>query len=258
MEITALGRGGMFCPIEVGHSNFLFEEKGKVGLGDCGLWTPPQLRDKYGVNPIAANLDFVYISHLHDDHAGGLGWLALYNYYIGMKLMGGEKLNLFIHHSLVDKLWSSLEENCKTLQGETSTLDTFFNVHSIMDDGSFKWQGWTFDLVQTLHVVSNRTFMHSFGLMVYKKETEKTFITTDTQFTWPCPLQVFYDQAKLILHDADPEYDTGVHAYVPNMVDHLDDETKAKMWIYHYNNKPDNTDDYGFAGFVETGQKFEI
>ena len=103
------------------------------------------------------------------------------------------------------------------------------------------------------------TFVHSYGLLIEQEcQTGTVFFTTDTQF---CPNQIrkFYDAAEIIFHDCETApYFSGVHAHYNDMVT-LDDETKAKMWLYHY--QPDPPQDVvgdGFRGFIEKGQIFDF
>lgn len=268
MKLQFIGTGGGFADIEnfngggFGNSNMLFlADNGQRLLLDAGHTAPYILR-RMGINPNQSDIDGIYISHLHADHAGSLAWMALYNYFTRVFSPSGDKLEnrlkLYVHNSLIDELWNHIRAALDTIQGRSVDIDTFFDVHSIMDDGSFHWNGYKFDTIQTLHVVSNRKFMNSFGLMVYNEEnpTNRTFITTDTQFTYPCPLQVFYDQADLIFHDCETKFKSGVHAFFNDMADKIDEKTKSKIWLYHHNKVED--DMRGFAGFVEQFQTFDI
>jgi len=237
-------------------------DSGKRLLLDAGHTSPYILRHM-GIKPNSEDLEGIYISHLHADHAGSLGWLALFNYFTRVFSPNGDKqenrLKLYVHNTLLDDLWMHIKAEVDTIQGRSVDLDTFFEVHSIMDDGSFTWEGYKFDTVQTLHVVSNRKFMSSFGLMVYKPtsmgQPRKTFITTDTQFT-PNTLGVFYEQADQIFHDCETKFKSGVHAYFNDMAEQLDTETKKKIWLYHYNQKEEDLK--GFAGFVTQYQEFTV
>jgi len=260
MKLKFIGRGGAFAPMSIGQSNMFFEHNDKRMLLDCGTTAPYILRDELGINPLASEFDSIYISHMHDDHVGGLSFLALYNYFLNV-INGGTKYNLYIHHSLVDDVWEHIKRGVDTLQGIHATIDTYFNVYSIMDNGMFEWEGYKFETVQTLHVVSERKFMNSYGLIVSSANgiSPVTFITTDTQFTHPCPLQTFYDKADVIFHDCEIGFKSGVHAAYDDMNEHLDQTTRSKMWLYHYNGEPSvDVREAGFAGLVEKGQEFNI
>jgi len=230
-------------------------DSGKRLMLDCGNYTPFVVRDEMNIDITTQEIDGLYVSHLHDDHAAGIGIFALYNYFLNIKVKDGKRIKLYIHHSLLDKLWASIKEGLDTVQGENVTIDTFFEVHSIMDDGEFVWEEYNFELIQTLHVMANRKIMNSFGLMVFKDQDNKTFITTDTQFTYPCPLQTFYSQAKRIFHDGEVGWKTGVHPNIEDMNTFMPEDVKKITRIYHYNDLPEKHDELGYAGFIE---KFDI
>ena len=67
----------------------------------------------------------------------------------------------------------------------------------------------------------------------------------------------YYNASDLIFHDCETaKKPSGVHAHYSELVQ-LPAATKAKMWLYHYNDGPlpDATKD-GFRGFVPRGMKF--
>lgn len=84
------------------------------------------------------------------------------------------------------------------------------------------------------------------------------FLTGDTQH---CPHQIskFYDKADFIFHDTETApYYSKVHAHYDDLKT-LDPQTKAKMWLCHY--QPNPTQDPikdGFLGFVKKGQVLEF
>jgi ribonuclease BN (tRNA processing enzyme) len=261
MKVKIVGHGGGFAGTKDGNANFLFEHNGKRLLLDNGITAPFILRDEWGMSWSSKDIDAMYISHLHDDHAGGLSVMALCNYFTNIVAQGGDPFKLYCSSTLVDEIWEHIKRGLDTIEGVKPTLDTFFDVQAVPRGDSFHWEGWTFELIQTLHVVSGNDFMHSYGLMVYdskKKNAKKTFFTTDTQFTYPCPLQVHYNRAHAIFHDGEHLFKSGVHAWIPQMAEELDEETKAKTYFTHYTVVPENADKLGFAGFVRKGEEYTL
>jgi len=248
MKLTFIGRGGAFAPISIGQSNMLFEENGKKMLLDCGM-TAPYILDEMGIR--AQDIDAIYVSHLHSDHIGGIEWLGFINYFTKSK-----KPQMFGAAPVLSDLWAhSLRGGMECIQGQLANLETFFDVYPVAQNEFFEWEGYRFIPVQTIHVVTGFTFQHSYGLIIQKESGPKTFISTDTQFTYPCPLQVYYDQSDIIFHDCETKFKSGVHSFYKDMLV-LDEKTKAKMWLYHYNQREESED--GFAGWIEKGQIFNI
>lgn len=270
MKIIFVGAGAMAAPAGLWQSNILIEKNNRLLLIDAGT----DIRHSLGelaLHPIIHTeaerinngnvgqlIDSLYVSHLHSDHVGGIGWMALMSKFTA----NPRKINLYSNHALMNELWEkTLRGDLETLEGEIATLTTFFNCHPIEDNGSFTWEGIHFQTVQTLHVVSGYKFQHSFGLLIsdFEGEGKKVFITTDTQFA-PRQLPKFYDQADIIFHDCETSpFKSNVHAHYDDLKT-LDPKHKSKMWLYHYNqmNPSQDTKSDGFMGFVPPGRIFTV
>lgn len=254
MKLLFLGSGSAFT---VGTNNFhsnmlLINDQNEKLLIDCGSDARFSLF-KQGYT--YRDINNVYISHLHADHAGGLEWLAFSRKFDGDF---NNKPTLYICQELVEDLWNkTLSGGLSSLQGEFSRLNSYFNVHPVPCNGSFHWSDIEFRIVQTVHIVNAFSFMQSFGLL-FEINGIKIFITTDTQFA-PNQLLDFYKMSDIIFHDCEiiPVM-SGVHAHYSEL-SRLPEEIKAKMWLYHYNPEPlpDAVGD-GFRGFVEPGQIFDF
>ncbi|RMG27416.1 MAG: ribonuclease Z [Bacteroidetes bacterium] len=73
MQIKFIGTGGAFDH-EYGNSSALVSMSGKHILIDCGYNVYPRLAEKQVVDLI----DYIVITHLHDDHAGSLATALLH------------------------------------------------------------------------------------------------------------------------------------------------------------------------------------
>jgi len=262
MKINFLGTGTAFT-LKNNQTNFLIQMDSKYNLlVDCGGDARFAL-DKVGLSHL--DIHGVYVSHLHSDHIGGLEWLAFASYF-DPRYKG--KPALFISEFLVDDLWArSLSGGMSSLQGQRNTLETFFDMQIVPKNHSFKVptvDSPEFKLVQTIHFVNGFTFELSFGL-IFEARDETVFITTDTQYA-PNQIQDFYDQATVIYHDAEcAPYKSGVHAHYDDLKK-LDEETKAKIYLVHYqDNVVDHWDEWqekaqadGFRGFVRQGHVEEF
>ena len=266
MKFTFLGSGSAFTlSKENYHSNILIEAEDKHTktnlLYDAGTTIPDAL-DMFGYNP--TDIKRIFLSHNHADHNGGLEYIGFKNYFSTFPF-GQHKPTLFGHHVVLDELWeNSLKAGMRSLQEKTATLDTYFNPIYVKDSGEFTLtDSVVCQPVQTIHVIDDRRFMPSYGLMVTNKETDtKVFITGDTQLTINSMMS-FYEQSDVIFHDCElAEYPNSVHAQYHELVK-LPEAVKAKMWLYHYDTKggtielPDAVAD-GFLGFVKRGDSFEF
>ena len=254
MKITFLGSGSAFC-LENFNSNVLLENEGKKLLIDCGgdiRWSLNEKKLKL------TDIDAVYISHSHADHSNGLEGLA-FSTYFSKTANGDPKPKLFGQKELLNDLWSkTLCGGLASIQTIDATLDTYFEVNGVENNGSFDFAGINFKIVQTVHVVADKTFVKSFGLIfTTPNNNKKVFYTSDTQF---CPAQIkdFIKKSDIVFHDCETsKYPSNVHAHYEDLKA-LPEDTKKKMWLYHYNDGelPDAKKD-GFKGFVDKGQEFE-
>lgn len=253
MKLTFLGSGSAFT---VGtdnyHSNMLLEsDSGKKLLIDCGSDARFALHE---IGLSYRDIDAVYISHLHADHAGGLEWLGFTTKFDPLC----HKPTLFVNEKTVYDLWNKvLAGGLSSIQGIVADLSTYFNIKPIKENGNFHWEGIEFRTVQTVHIISGFTIVPSYGL-IFTINDIITFITTDTQFA-PNQLMVFYEMADVIFQDCETNSTrSGVHAHYTELIT-LDDVIKHKMWLYHYNpgDLPDSKQD-GFRGFVKKGQVFDF
>ncbi len=268
MKLIFIGTGTLNSK-EMFHSNALFETPGgKRMLVDCGGDCRHALKE---LGLWWEDIDSVYISHLHGDHAGGLeqlGFARKFNPNLPLP-------NMFITESLADVLWEkTLSGGMRSLQNEVNSLISYFKVFPVAENSIFRWgddevQGEDFVMpateitavgfrpVQTMHIVAGWSFVPSFGLL-FEVNGIKVFFTSDTQY---CPEQIsdFYKWADVIFQDCETlNFKTGVHA---NWMDLVKEPTdiKSKMWLYHYQDgELPNALKAGFRGFIKQGQVFDF
>lgn len=267
-KITPVGTGSAFNTKDF-QSNFLIKAPtGKKMLIDCGSFAPIAL-ERLGINGgnVGEEIDAVYVSHLHADHVGGLEWLAFCTYF-NPKVPRPKLFCMGGSNGLMTQLWNkSLRGGLGSVEGKECTLTDYFEGHPLRINESFFWEGLDFTPVQTVHVMNGMEIVPSYGLIIKEegirsgyKNSDGTFtlysepcvfLTTDTQF---CPNQInkFYDMGNTILHDCETApFRSNVHAHYDDLVT-LPKETKAKMWLYHYQpDPPQDAEADGFLGFLK-------
>lgn len=250
-KLTFLGAGAAFTMDNFQSNMLITSDSGKNLLIDCGGDVRHSLKASgYSV----ADLDAVFISHLHADHTGGIEWVA-FNTHFNPTL---KKPTMFVNGKLADELWEhTLKGGLGSIQGTLTTLDFFFDVERVQKNSTFTWESIEFQMVQVVHYMDGFDIVPSYGLLFSVNE-KKYFITTDTQFN-PNQIRDFYNMSDVIFQDCETTpFLSGVHAHYTELVT-LNDETRAKMWLYHYSdgNKPDCVAD-GFSGWVLNGQVFDL
>ena len=260
MKIIALGTGSAFT-LKNRQTNFLIERDSEKLLIDCGSDIRWSLKD-HAISPL--EIDGVYISHAHADHAGGLEYLGFVRYFQrDLKPLP----TLFCEENLVKSIWEhTLKGGMQTLEGIEATLETYFNVVPVVRNSHFIWNDIAFDIVQSIHISSKYSVVDSFGVMFTDRLAGKRiFITTDVQFAPETSMRTYYNEADVIIHDCETTPGmSGVHAHYSRLKT-LDSETKKKMILVHYqDNVLDDWEHWqseakqdGFCGFINPGLVYE-
>ena len=238
MKLIFLGTGSAFT-LNNFQSNILIEHNEKKLLLDAGSDIRFSLQN---MNLTYRDIDAVYVSHLHADHAGGIEYLGFCSYFDPTK----EKITLFGSGEVLRTGWdNSWKGGLESIQGKLLSLNDFFDTKPIKPNGSFTWQGINFKIVQSVHIMNGYSIVPCYGLMIeapaevdgeddsqeFKPKT--IFWTADCQF---CPSQImdFYKEADFIIQDCETtDFKSGVHA---NFIDlsTLPEQIRKKMFLTHY------------------------
>jgi len=196
----------------------------------------------------------IYLSHLHADHAGGLEYLGFSTKFDPRC----DRPHLYLSKDLVNELWNrTLSGGMRSINGDITDLDTFFQVHPVSYQGSFVWEDITFKLIRVVHVDNGHFLMPAYGLR-FEVDGVKVFLTTDAKLCLDYTLE-HYQWADIIFEDCETaQFPSGIHAHYKDLLT-LPIEIRRKMWLYHYQpgDLPDAKKD-GFQGFVKRGQIFDF
>lgn len=144
----------------------------------------------------------------------------------------------------------------ESIQGEITSLDSFFNVRHIERERTFTWEGIEFNLIKVVHVDNGYFVVPSYGLY-FEVDGVKVFLSTDTQIF--DRIGEIYDIADIIFQDCEitPKA-SKVHAHYRDLAK-LPEQIKHKIWLYGYQpgELPPARQD-GFQGFVKRGQIFDF
>lgn len=259
MKLRFLGTGAAFT-LNNYQSNMIIEEQDKRLLIDAGADIRFALRN---ASLSYKDIDSIYVTHLHNDHIGGMEFLAFSSYFTPEC----PKLHLYCHKWLVDDLWSfSLKGGLASIQGRILNLHDYFHVHGLDNNEHFTWQGITFEIVQSVHVFNGYWVVPTFGLLITEPNTgKKVYHTSDTQLELNY-LGPYYQQADMIIQDCETSaFKTGVHSHYEELIT-LNPDVKAKMYLWHYqDNVVENFDTWqkkahhdGFAGFLKPSETMTI
>ncbi len=245
-SLTFMGVGGGLSP-ELGNNNCLLESTDRKHnlLIDCGPLTAASLKMADQLSAVQA----AFITHVHDDHVGGLELWAQLNRYVYR-----QRPKLIFPDTLFEELWDhglrgGLERvNAPAGQGDRVVLDAYFDVHRLLDDGHLELEGLpVLTPIPTLHVLGKPSYSFFLG--------EDIYYSSDTQYLPPAlgptgkPLRAIFQDCQLF--DA-PHM---VHTSLAQLARDMTPELKRITRLMHYNHAPDvDAAALGFIGFVERGQ----
>lgn len=252
MRIRFIGVGSQFSTQEQFHSNILLTAgNGERMLIDCGSDARFSLAESR-IN--ATDISAVYVSHLHNDHVGGLEWFALSTFFSANKT----RPVLIAEEVLMADIWDhSLRGGLQAIEGRSMSLEDYFECRAVRTGEPFNWEGITFSIYMMPHIHAGSKDHYSYGLLI-NDSGKSVFITTDTQFE-PGLITSISKEVAMIFHDCETaKFKTTVHAHYDDLRT-LPEAVKAKMWLYHYQQTShiDPLKD-GFLGFVTKGQEFVI
>jgi ribonuclease BN (tRNA processing enzyme) len=254
MEIKFIGTGSAFC-LNNKQSNMLICNGEENLLVDCGGDARHAL---HNMGYAAHDIHAVYISHLHNDHIGGLEWLAFSTFFNPMI----DRPKLIIERGMINDLWRAIGPGLESIQGQVATIDTYFEVVPVEVNEPFVYANISYDVVQAVHISSGYKVVDSFGLMFNEiGHSERYYITTDCQFAPETAMMAYYKEATIIFHDCETSpYKSGVHSNYMDLKN-LPMDIKSKMYLYHYqDNVVGDWDEWkqtsatdGFLGFIKEG-----
>jgi ribonuclease BN (tRNA processing enzyme) len=267
MEINFLGSGSAFVlGNENYNSNIIISNNGKNLLYDCGI-TIPEALDTQGLKP--QDIDAIYISHLHADHAGGIEYIAyktFFETYKFRKEVGEMKPLLYGYHETIkdgwEKTWSG---GLQCIQNKYMQLDDYFEVSLLNEEDSFNFEGIEISHFRTNHVsVNNEVALPSYGLFLVHNN-KKVLISGDTKMPLIEEMEL-YSKADIIFHEIEfAEYPNPVHTQYYEALIGFHSHIKSKMYLYHYSLNGKDFDEInrivqedGFAGLIKRGHKFKF
>ena len=254
MKILFLGTGSAFC-IKNYHSNALILHNDKKLLVDAGSDIRFSLSEQ---NLSYKDIDGVYISHFHNDHTGGLEYLAFKSFFDAKK----KKIKLYIHESFVDILWeNSLKASMGMIFDKQHNISDFFEIVPIKKN--FIWENICFQLIETLHVTKSNFETPVYGLLI--NASQKVYITGDTRFL-PDFLDKTYELADIIIHDTETGKEKSIiHSHFIDLKK-LKPTIKEKMYLWHYQDNvtlsfvswQKSALNNGFKGFLKKGDTIDL
>ena len=212
-------------------------------LIDAGYTIKFALRDQ-GLT--LADVNAIFISHVHADHCFGLERLAY-----ECRFRYRFKPYLYLPPGIYEELWSQTLQGVMGRLGEgpAATLDDFFEIVRLEED-TFDYHGIRLDYFQNNHVPGKP----SYGLSI----NEHLFFSGDTR---AIPETVVRFAPTTILHDCTLSDWNPVHASVSELLDAYPLQLRRRMYLMSYEDEYEQHRrriEQEFAGFARQGQEFVL
>jgi len=192
-----------------------------------------------------ADIDAIFITHVHGDHVFGLeriAYEAKFNY--------NKRIKLILHESIFNELWHETLKGSLSRIGEGScTLEDYFDVE-LLTEHYFNLYKTHFELVPVKHTPNKPTF----GLIIDKK----LFFSSDTTVI---PDVILNSKFEYIFHDVTLTEFNPVHAPLNELIKCYPLSIRKKMYLMSYQ---DNYEEFEsvvnkeFKGFAYQGQTLDF
>lgn len=235
MHIKPLGVGGAFS-YKFYNNNFLIKLTSKNILIDCGTTFRFALKEH---NLNVTDIHYVFITHFHSDHSGGIEEFLQRCYF---RLENGMHTP---HRPTIVLLESQLEtfiNHFKTgLEHDGFKIDNYCDL-LIVKDNKVEIDGYLINFIITndLHCKG----MNSYGLKITDLKMKFNIIfTSDIKYLEKSNFINYIDKKTMVIFQ-DAQFihvENGVHAEIDEIINYYPKDIHNKIYIMHYS---DNIEQY--------------
>ncbi len=249
MKICPLGVGGAFTKSSF-HNNYIIELDEKFLLIDAGT-TLRQSLPAAGFNYLA--MDFVFISHLHYDHVGGLEEMVMTRYW---QFENGQhsplKTKVIVHEKLAEPLKNYLKNS---LENQGRTVEDFCDFIILHDGEAFAIGNYDFSVIDTtdLHV----TGLISAGFKLSSPNMNILFTGDMKELGASNLLDQVDDHTAAIFQDVSFTFN-GVHSTIEEILNYYPASLHEKIYAMHYNDNIEEFEEVIKAARIQLVKKQEI
>ncbi|WP_310832832.1 MBL fold metallo-hydrolase [Paenibacillus pedocola] len=224
INLQMLGTGDAFAK-NYYNNNGLLLSRDYTLLIDCGT-TALLAMEKLGRS--FADVNAVLITHIHDDHVGGLPKLSRL-----MKTKFGRKMILLVADTLAEPLWESFQKNSPAPAQNPSSLKDAFEVRLLKPGSPYKLSTeFTLELLRTPHIRGKDSYSLLLGGDI--------FYSADMIFQPELLLKLVRKQGiRQIFHDCQLKGPGDVHTTLSELLSLPEDVRKVIRLMHYSDHKPE-------------------
>jgi len=214
----------------------------KVLLIDCGHTIKQALK----ANSLSiADVDAVYISHVHGDHVFGLERVAY-----ECKYKYKKSVKLFIHQELYVELWDQTLKGSMGRNGEgEAVLEDYFDVE-IIENNEFKFSDVNYQIFPVQHTPKKPAY----GILI----DNNILYSTDTVAILD---ELNELEFNIGFHDVTLSDFNPVHATLNSLINVYPADIRRKLYLMSYEDEWRESESLvlkEFKGFAKQGMKLEL
>ncbi|MFH0980107.1 MAG: MBL fold metallo-hydrolase [Planctomycetota bacterium] len=216
-----------------------------------------------------SKIGYVFITHQHGNHIGGLEELALLNMFAFAGVRGGLRPQLLSSPEILENLWEhSLKGGLGVIHGRAATLEDYFVSRPVRTDVAqaerFTWAGrYELQPFVTDHVRLGAKYdWPSLGLLIRDGASRASvFFSGDTGFDFEAYGEMM-GRARLCFHEVHlGDEELAVHSSLSQLRT-LPEAIKKKTYLYHYSDDWDcgryEVVQQEFAGFARPFHRYVL
>lgn len=262
LELFFIGVGSAFAKAH-NQTNFLIVKGDHHILVDCGETGPSAIFRVAGID--TTDINVIFPTHSHPDHANGIATLGLANRYIGIPFCKAPKMKMIIAEEYQRILWThtlqgALEWNEEAaVSGKKMQMGDYFEIirpswklFQPREVFEVNYGPIHLEIFRTCHIpetsCSWEASFISYGVFI----DGRVFVSGDTKYD--PDLIKMYQNAEVMFHDVQ-FFPGAVHAPLTDLRGEKA-EIKAKMHFIHYADNYGKQDISGFGGWTIQGARY--
>ncbi|SOC25701.1 beta-lactamase family protein [Ureibacillus xyleni] len=226
MKIYPLGVGGAFTKTNY-HNNYILQLNETNLLVDAGTTLRNSITE---ANFSYTDIDFVFISHLHFDHVGGLEEMVMQRYWqFNASQHTPEKTKIIVHEKLLPALKKLLSNG---LENQDRTVDDFCSFITLSDGEVYTFGDYEFSLFNTTN--AHVKDLLSSGFKLAWQEGNILF-TGDIKWMEQANILSRIDEKTVAIFQDISFTSNGVHATMEEVLQYYPTDLHVKIYGMHYN-----------------------